>query len=57
MVTCCVSDVLPRIYFYRAEAFVYLNNHEFRVLFYQENGSALAWEEIVLDWAETELSF
>ena len=57
MVSCSIADILPWLYGSRAEAFIGLNYHEFRVIFYQANGSALVWEEIVLDWAETESLF
>ena len=55
MVSCSVAEVFPQIYCSRAESFVRLNYHEFGVLFYQANGSALVREEIVAERAETEL--
>ena len=53
MVSCSISEVLPRLYGSRAKAFVRLNYHEFGVIFYQANGSELVREEIVADGEET----
>ena len=53
MISCGIADVLMRVDCSRAEAFVCLNYHEFGVQLDVANVSALVWEEIVLDWAET----
>ena len=50
---CSISEVLPQLYGSRAEAFVRLNYHDFWVRLDKANGSALVWEEIVADGAET----
>ena len=57
MVSSLKLEVFPRLYSYRAEAFVRLNHHKFMFLLDKANGSELAQEEILVDGAETELGF
>ena len=57
MISCSLADILHRLYCSQAEAFICLNDHGFGVLLDEANGSALVWEEIVLDWSETEFGF
>ena len=54
MISCGEADVLTRLYCSRGEEFIGLNGHQFGVRLDDANGSELVWEEIVLDWAETE---
>ena len=57
MVSNCKSEVFPWLVCSRAEAFVCLNHHNFGVLLDKAGSTALVREEIVVDGAETELSF
>ena len=55
MISCSISEVFPRLYYFWSEAFVRLKYHEFRVFLDKANGLALVQEEIVAYGAETEL--